>query len=235
MPGVKNVAYISYNDPEDAIGQTAFAQSMKIAGLNDCYSALIPIGTMDFTTNVLAMKAAHCQAVLAPLIENSDIGLATSIHNAGANIKQFYETGYDQNFLDDSQAVTVGQGQYFEPGINLALNTPADKAFEAAIKKYDPIYKGGLPSQGVEFGWMAADQMILGLQLAGPNPTWASWIKKLATVKEYTVGGLRPTPTNLSERWKLTGPQCQYEVQLEGTKFVPAPPDGKPICGKVIG
>ena len=232
--GIKNVAYMSYNDPEDALGLTAFQSAMKAEGLNVCYSALVPIGAVDFTANVLAMKNANCQALDFPAVESSDVAMATAIRQAGANIKQFYFTGYDQNFLDDSAGVAAAQDQYFGITFPLDLKTPAVTTFYSALKKYDPAYKGGIASFGAQYGWALTDEMIEGLKAAGQNPTRASWIKNLAKVTDYTVGGLHPSGVNLSKRWKLVGPQCQYFVQLEGTKYLPWPRNGEPVCGKVI-
>ncbi len=160
--------------------------------------------------------------------------MATAIQQAGLHIKQIYATGFDQTFLDNPAARAAAQGQYFdaEP-LALDLSTPAVKSFDAALKKYDPAYKGGVASFGAGSGWMVADEMIEGLKLAGPNPTRASVIDDLAKVKSYSGEGLVPA-VNLSERWKLIGPQCAYYVQLEGSKFLPYPRNGQPICGKVI-
>ncbi len=232
--GFKNVAFMSYNDPQDAVALTAFQTSMKDEGLNTCYSALVPIGAVNFTTTVLALKNANCQGLYFPAVESTDIAMATAIQQAGVHIKQIYETGYDQTFLDDSAAVAAAQGQYFEIVLPLDVSSPAVTTFYTALKKYDPAYKGGIPSFGAQTGWTIADEMIEGLKLAGSNPTRSGFIKNLANVTDYTVGGLHPVGVNLSQRWKLVGPQCAYFVQLEGSKFLPYPRDGKAVCGKVI-
>ncbi|HEY3942207.1 MAG TPA: ABC transporter substrate-binding protein [Acidimicrobiales bacterium] len=234
--GVKNVGLLDYSDPQDS---TLFPVEEKgiqgVDGLNICFgSDSIPIGSVNFTTIALQLKNANCQAVDFPAVESSDIALATALQQAGLHIKQIYATGYDQTLLDDAAARTAAQGQYFdaEP-LPLDLNTPAVKGFYAALRKYDPSYHGGIASFGEGSGWMIADEMIEGLKLAGPNPTRAGVIKDLARVTSYSGGGLVP-PVNLSARWKLIGPQCAYYVQLEGSKFLPFPRSGKPICGKVL-
>jgi branched-chain amino acid transport system substrate-binding protein len=235
--GASKVAILDYSDPQDS---TTFSTTEKgvedVHGLSVCFgSDSIPIGSVNFTTIALELKNANCQAMYFPAVESSDIAMATAIKEAGLNVKQIYATGFDQTFLDDPAAVAAAQGQYFdaEP-LALDLNTPGVKSFYTALKKYDPAYKGGIASFGAGSGWMIADEMIEGLKLAGPNPTRASFIKDMAKVKSYTGGGLVPA-VNLAERWKLVGPQCAYYVQLEGSKFVPFPRSGKPICGAVIG
>jgi ABC-type branched-subunit amino acid transport system substrate-binding protein len=233
--GVHDVGYVTYNDPQDIAGFGAEKQGYAAGGLHFCYGDLVPIGAVNFTTIVLSMKGANCQGVFLSAVESSDIAMATAIEQAGLHIKQLYATGYDQNFLDNTEARTVAQGQYFRILVPLDLDTPPVKRFYAALKKYDPSYKGGLASFGAQTGWIIADEMIQGLEVAGPNPTRASFIKNLAQVKDYTIGGLNPTGVDLSKRWKLVGPQCAYFAQLEGSKFLPYPRDGKPICGKVVG
>jgi hypothetical protein len=235
--GVKNVALLDYSDPQDSTGFPVEEKGVQdVGGLKICYASdSLPIGTVNFTTTALELKNSGCQAVDFPAVESSDIALAIAIQQAGLHIKQIYATGYDQTFLDDKAVVAAAQGDLFSmdvPGID--LSTAAVRNFYAALKKYDAAYHGGVATFGAQTGWAAADEMIQGLKLAGARPTRASWIKGLASDTNYTIGGINPSGINLSKRWKLSGPQCEYYAQLEGSKFVPFPRSGKPICGKVI-
>jgi hypothetical protein len=74
--------------------------------------------------------------------------------------------------------------------------------------------------------------MIEGLKLAGPNPTRASVISKLRKVKGYTIIGVPVSFDYLTGHLPLT--QCTNFVQLQGSKFVPYPADGSPICGNLL-
>ncbi len=235
--GVTRVALLDYSDPQDS---TAFPVEEKgieaTKGLSICYgSDAIPIGSVNFTALVLALKNANCQAVDFPAVESSDIAIAIAIQQAGLHIPQIYETGYDETFLDDQSVVAAAQGDLFSmdvPGIDLP--TTAVSTFYAALKKYDPAYKGGIATFGAQTGWALADEFIEGLKLAGASPTRASFIKNLATDKDYTIGGINTSAVNLADRWHLVGPQCAYYVKLKGSKFVPYPSDDKPICGKIL-
>ena len=74
--------------------------------------------------------------------------------------------------------------------------------------------------------------MIQGLQMAGQNPTRKAFIDGLHTVTNYDANGLL---TRRTSPWSLFGqaPQTDivYFVQLQGSKFVPVPANGKPSCG----
>jgi ABC-type branched-subunit amino acid transport system substrate-binding protein len=208
---------------------------MIAGGLNFCYGTdTLPVGGTNFTAIVLGLKDAKCAGVFQSSVESSDIALATALQQAGLNIPQVYATGYDQAFLDNKAAQAAAQGQYFRTILPLDLPSSAVTNFYAALQKYDPSYHGGLPSFGAVTGWTLADEMIQGLEVAGPNPTRSSFIANLAKVTDYTIGGLNPTGVNLSQRWKLVGPQCAYFVQLEGTKYLPFPRNGSAICGTIV-
>jgi branched-chain amino acid transport system substrate-binding protein len=233
--GVKKVAVLDYSDPQDASTFVPTEKGIEATGLKVCYgSDSLPIGTVNFTTVVLALKQAGCQGLYFPAVEASNLALATAIEQAGLTIKQQYATGYDQTILNEPSARQAAQNQYFEAIVPLDLPTPAVSSFYAALKKYDTAYKGGIATFGTYEGWLTADEMIQGLKGAGVNPTRASVIKSLSSITSYTGGGLVPA-VNLSKRWKLAGPQCEYYVQLKGAKFVPFPSNDKPICGKVVG
>lgn len=79
---------------------------------------------------------------------------------------------------------------------------------------------------------MAADLMIKGLQLAGKNPTHASFISGLRKDCAYTAGGILASPTSMCHFGTLAmlpKQLCTYVVQLQGTHYVLAN-GGKEIC-----
>ena len=57
-----------------------------------------------------------------------------------------------------------------------------------------------VPDYGQVEGWLSADLMISGLQLAGANPTRTSFIDGLRTDTSYTGGGLLPNPVDYEPR-----------------------------------
>jgi hypothetical protein len=122
-------------------------------------------------------------------------------------------------------------------GINFTTPNAATQGMLDALKKYDPHYKGGLPDFGLYGSYLAADLMIKGLQVAGPNPTRASFIQDLRQVTDYTAGGILPGPTsfaNFGTKAMLPQTGCSYFFQLQNPGGFVAYNAGKPICGKLI-
>ena len=78
-----------------------------------------------------------------------------------------------------------------------------------------PDLSGRAPSFGLAGGWIAADLFIQGLEVAGKNPTRASYISGLQGVTAYTAGGLLPTPRNFGLAYfgQLPAQNCEYYVR----------------------
>ncbi|OHV40791.1 Leu/Ile/Val-binding protein (LIV-BP) [Pseudofrankia sp. EUN1h] len=75
-------------------------------------------------------------------------------------------------------------------------NSPAIQAYRDAITTYSPETTSPFDDVAI-VSYAAADEMIKGLQLAGPCPTRQSFITNLRKVTSYDAGGLL-APTNLS-------------------------------------
>jgi branched-chain amino acid transport system substrate-binding protein len=110
------------------------------------------------------------------------------------------------------------------------LHTPATLAEQAAFKQYEGF--SGVPGFDWSQGYTSADLLIKGLQLAGQNPTRASFVSNLRQVKSYDAGGLLATPVSFSNPTAIPTTQCAYYDQLQGHKFVLVTP--KPVCGTLI-
>jgi hypothetical protein len=78
--------------------------------------------------------------------------------------------------------------------------------------------------------YLAADVMIKGLQVAGKNPTRASFIKNLTQVTNYTAGGLLPGPVNFNHFGTAEKTLCSFFVHVQGQGFVAAN-NGNAFCG----
>ena len=66
--------------------------------------------------------------------------------------------------------------------------------------------------------------MIKGLQVAGQNPTRASFMTGLRGVTSYDDEGVLPSPVSfaLTQFGQYPANSCAYFVQLKGTAFVAA-------------
>jgi hypothetical protein len=147
-------------------------------------------------------------------------------------------TGYDQALLDNPTTVAAAQGGIFEVDqVPVEEKTPATLKEQAAFKKYENFT--GVPNLDWTMGWLSADLTIVGLEKAGKNPTRASFINAVHTLKGWTGEGLLGEPSDFSlagfgkAQPKSVGIDCDYFVRLVGQKFVPIN-GGKVVCGKNI-
>ena len=201
-----------------------------------CYENLsVPFGGVDFTADVLQIKQAGCDTVIGSFVDASDIALSQAVKNSGIKAKQIYFTGYDQNILSSPNARAASDGDYFTAAINFTTPNAATKGMLNALKKYDPSYKGGIPDYGLYGSYLSADLMIKGLQVAGKNPTRASFISNLRKVKSYDAGGILPGITSFvgfGTAKIVPKSLCGYYMQLKGAQFHVV--TGKPICSKTV-
>ncbi len=236
--GAHNVGVFAYGiSPGSVSSIKQEITSDKTAGLSVGYQNFsVPIGGVDFTASVLAMKPLHLDAVVGSFTESTDLALTTAIKQGSLPVKsQLYFTGYDQHLLDQPTAVQAADGDYFRSvWVPFEEHKAASEDLITALQKYDPSYKGGIPDLGLIDGWLSADLMIKGLSVAGANPTRSSFASGLSAVTDYDGGGLLPASVAFNHFGSYDPKQCSYFVQLQGSKFVPVPANGAPTCGTVI-
>jgi hypothetical protein len=108
----------------------------------------------------------------------------------------------------------------------------------ANMEKYIPHFNSNtIPDFGLFGGYLTADLMIKGLQMAGSSPTRQSFINNLRPVKDYNAGGLLPSATPFSPFGTpemLPETYCEYYIQLQGDNFVSVGPGGNAICGNKV-
>jgi branched-chain amino acid transport system substrate-binding protein len=235
--GATNMASLAIGNEEPSIAVAkAFVTGAKADGLNVGYQDYsIPIGSVDVTSVVLAMKAAHVDGFYSAMLNNTNFALMTAAQQAGLRLKAPIQiVGYGQDLLSNPAAVHGGQGAIFDlPQAPVELNTAATRAEAAAFAKYEHF--NGVPSFNWTYGWLSADLFIRGLEAAGKNPTRASFISKIRTIS-WDGGGLLPRPVDLSLAGfgKAPATTCAYFAQLKGSTFVPMN-GGKPYCGRTLG
>ncbi len=236
--GAKKVGGLAYGISESSQQsiRAVYAGASAIGGMSNCYNnASVPFGGVDFTADVLQIKAAGCTGVAASFVDTSDIALAGALKNASVNVKQIYFTGYDQQVLTSPTARSALNGTYEQAVINFTTPNAAVKTMINTVKKYDHAYTGGIMDLGLYGSYLSADLMIKGLQLAGTNPTRSAFITKLRKLSAYTGNGVLPSPTPMTGFGTaniVPKTLCDYFMQLKGTKFVPY--TGSAICGKRI-
>ena len=184
---------------------------------------------------VHADPAYHLPAGTPP----PNFALLEAMHQAGMNVKVFL-LNYVQppDSFQNSMAKADAQGSWApSPWVPTQLSTPETKAFVAALAKYQHFTSP--PDQNVYAGWAAASALIKGLQVAGPNPTRASFIANLRKVSDFTADGLVAGTTSFTASFGTgaegPGPYpgvCCYFEEYVGSSYTL--PDPKPVCGGLI-
>jgi branched-chain amino acid transport system substrate-binding protein len=236
--GATKVATFGYAiSPSSILSTQQTVGADSAVGLKNCYeNTSVPFGGVDFTADVLQMKAAGCNAVVGSLLSSSNVALSQAIQQAGLHLKQFYFTSYGQDTITSSIADSALDDTYSEGTASKGKSAvvKANLTWYKELKKYDPSYHGGIPDTGQTIGWDAADLMIEGLKVAGKNLTRASFIAKLRQVKTYTIGGLFSSPLSFNYLKGYFPPKnCDNFVELKGKSFVPVPSSGAAVCGKL--
>lgn len=236
--GVTKPGGVSFNaEPAGASELTGMVASGAQLGLQKGYvNTSLTFGKLDASAEALALKQSGTDGLFLPIDAGESFQLLGAAKAAGVNLKAvLLPSGYGQSLLADPSAVAVAQGVYFLTTLApVSLGTAATNAFQAALAKYAGFT--GIPDTGYYWGWLDADLMIKGLQMAGANPTRTSFINALHTVSSYNGGGLLATPADLTlaNFGKPAASVCTYAMQLEGKAFKAYPSSGAPICGGQI-
>jgi branched-chain amino acid transport system substrate-binding protein len=227
------VSAVVANTPSAIAIIPEFKSELKAEGLSPCVITIDPLATADVTTYTLSLKSDGCRAVYCIQLLTTCLAVSTGLHQEGLNdVKVEFAAGPSQDVLQSAQATAAAKGGIF-PGTDWS-SFPAGRAFLAALKKYDPSYKGGQPDIGTYGGWEAANLMVEGLEVAGPNPTRQSFIKNLRAVSSWTDGGLaEPVSfTHFGVAPKSGG--CSRYLTFNGKAYVAFPPDGREFCGTLL-
>jgi len=234
--GITKLAQIAFNVPSAINAATTIFQAAKSVGISKCLDALVPSDNSNFGPLVLEMKNMGCNGIDVLSILSTCTGLAMAMRQADVNAKMLCATGYDQNLLEQPQALAAMQGTFTTAAINVLSNpTPPVKLFLSRLNKYTPTWGGGIPSDEVGYSYENADLMIKGLELAG-GPNRKAFISKLRQVSDYTAEGLMTTPDIFSHFGTLgmfPKESCTPLLEVKGKAYVPID-NGKPICGKLI-
>ena len=234
--GATKISYVESNIGAAITEGNSVYDSIKRDGLAACDKTIVPLGTVNFGAFALSFKSDGCNAAECACVLSSSLAMATALHQAGlTHVRIIFAAGPTQDIFQNAQDEAAAKGAYF-PGIvsSPTYTNAASLAFLAGLKKYDPDYKGGLPDLGESDGWPIANLMVEGLQVAGKNPTRASFIKDLRKVTNWTDSGLATGPINFVHFGQNPPTQCFSYVEFNGTKYVPFPKSGKSFCGTLI-
>jgi branched-chain amino acid transport system substrate-binding protein len=234
--GITKLAGVVYNIESAIQSMSGIFQTAQLQGIKNCYvDTSVPFGDVNFTATALSIKSAGCDGVTGVSLLATDIALSAALNEAGVKTEQVYPTAYDQNLLSQKSALNSMQGDYTEADVNFQTPNAAAETMLTDLKKYT-AFPGGIPSLNILQGYTAADLMIDGLKLAGPNPTRASFISNLRQVDNYTAGGLYPsgvTFKGFGTAAQLPPTSCSYWMKIVPTGYMPYK-GGASICGKLV-
>ena len=235
--GVTDVGALAYGvSPSSTDSVKALKVGLEAVGLKMGYENLsVPFGGVDVTSYVLAMKQAGVDGAGCSCVQSTNIALFTGLKQAGVNVKADLSfSGADSSIFDSPTSTSASQGTYYGTAFPpLDLNNANTNTFVANVKAADPNYKGGYPSYGLTGSYLSAVLLAKGLEVAGQNPTRASYIHNLSQVTGFTANGLLASPVSFNHFGTDEQNGCQYFVVVKGDSFVSIN-NGKPICGSLI-
>lgn len=238
LVGAKNMAALAIaNEQPSIVGAQSFVNAAKSLGLDVGYKNYsIPIGSVDATATVLAMKQTKVDGFMSYMLNTTDFAIMESAKQAGIKLVAPMDfTSYTQDLLNNASVLAAAQGIIVDVAqVPVEENTPATKAQQAAFEKYENF--SGVPNLNWTYGWLSADLFIKGMQAAGQNPTRASFLDALHNTQGWTANGLLARSPDLSLKDFGTAPAtaCAYFVQLHGSTYTPLN-QGQPICGNKVG
>ena len=102
--GVTKYAGLGYGiSPSSQASIYAAIAAAEKFGIKQCYlNQSVPFGGVDFTADVLQIKAGDCNGVTGSFVDNSDLALSGAVKQGGVTAKQLYFTGYDQDVLSSA-------------------------------------------------------------------------------------------------------------------------------------
>jgi branched-chain amino acid transport system substrate-binding protein len=238
--GASNVAVVANNSPSAVAAAKNVGASSKAAGLKATYiNTTIPFTQLGgFGSIVQQMKQENVDGIYIAMEPTATFALLEGMEQAGMHVKAYLmDLAPPAAVLQNPQAAAAAQSTWVASHwVPYGLHTAATEAFQAALKTY--ANQTTPPDENEYDGWAAASLLIKGLQVAGKNPTRASFMKDLRAVTNFTADGLLVTPENMKTSFgtDAEGPgpapgDCYWYSQYKGTAWVPDP---KPVCGGLV-
>jgi ABC-type branched-subunit amino acid transport system substrate-binding protein len=237
--GATKVGILAYNVQQSADCLTGDLNSFKKYPVAQVVyqDKSIGFGVTDLSAQVAAMKQKGVQLITTCMDLNGVFTLAKEMATQNLKVPQSLPNGYDQNFM-------AANGKYFEgdyvvPQFTAFEHSPQPPSMVNFFHWMQVINKP-VVELSME-GWIAADQFVTGLKLAGPNFTREKVIQSLNGLTHYDADGL-VAPIDWTRQHQdpakvpsSRGPlDCSNSVVVKNSKFVSVFGEpGKPwVCFK---
>jgi ABC-type branched-subunit amino acid transport system substrate-binding protein len=236
--GAKNVGVISYNVPQAADcangDEASFKKwpTAKIALIDKTLS----FGVTDMSAQVAQMKQKGVDLVTTCLDLNGAFTLAKEMKTQGLKATLILPNSYDRAFIMANKA-------YFQGAYDTAQFTPLEATPQIPEQQLFQQWMANTHKPIAELsvqGWIAANQFVTGLKLAGPDFSRAKLVAALNSQKEISAHGfIAPinwstghTPPDKRPATASDGLDCWPWVQINNGVFEPAfGSPGKPwVC-----
>ena len=235
-----NVAVVANNSPSAVAAAKNVAASSKAAGLKATYiNYTIPFTQLgSFGSIVQQMKQENVDGIYIAMEPTATFALLEGMKQAGMHVKAYLmDLAPPAAVLQNPQAAAAAQNTWVASHwVPVGLHTAATQAFQAALSTY--AHQTTNPDENEYDGWAAASAIIKGLEVAGKNPTRASFTKSLRAVTNFSADGLLVSPENMKASFgtDAEGPgpapgDCYWYSQYKGTAWVP---DRQPVCGGLV-
>lgn len=238
--GATDLGAIGYGiSPSSSEAAETAAQSAKDAGLKVGYlNAKFPYGSTNVGPEVIAMKNAGVDSLIATTVPNTALALITGLRQAGVTLKaSLLPTGYGGDILSaGAAAIQAAQGVDFEVTFEpVEVNDSATRQFQSDLKSVgvntDPTY--------YEYaGYTSVGLFVEGLKRAGKTVTEASLTSGLQGIHDWNAVGLyggRTLDINNRTNPSLSpGGSCIWVAKLVGNSFQLVS-GADPVCGTATG
>jgi ABC-type branched-subunit amino acid transport system substrate-binding protein len=200
------------------------------------------VDQIDFTHGISSparvvddFESSGADTLIGSAVTSDFVDIYSQVKDLGGQINVALNAGgYSSSMLSAFGSKMAGMTtltKFATPG------SAAMRAYEDAMRTYSPELAD--PSDEIAVAsYVATDEMIRGLELAGPCPTRDAFIHNLRGVTDFTGGGLMP-PVDLSKPKEPVLCSNFVKPDAAGRAFVAVPPpaelqhDGY-WCGQLI-
>jgi branched-chain amino acid transport system substrate-binding protein len=196
----------------------------KAPGLEIVYEAKVSLAQPDFSAECLQAKGKGAQAVIV------FVDAAAASRTTRSCIQQGYKPQWLTSPLTSAHADDPNnEGMTNPTAVSpwFAEETPAQKRFHDAVRKYNPSLTVNASTAVV---WVAGQMLqYASKNLPADNPTSADILKGMYTIKNMTFDGLLPDPLTFTEGQNSPDHPCYFVVQIKNGAYT-APSGSKPQC-----
>jgi len=196
----------------------------KAPGVEIVYEAKVSLAQPDFSAECLQAKGKGAQAVIV------FVDAAAASRTTRSCIQQGYKPQWLTSPLTSAHADDPNNEGMTNPVAVFpwfAEETPAQKLFHDAVRKYNPSLTVNATTAVV---WVAGQMLqYASKNLPADNPTSADIMKGMYTIKNNTFNGLLSEPLTFTEGQNSPDHSCYFVVQIKNGAYT-APYGSKPQC-----